>query len=59
MNPSYFPARSQPRHSAHPGYSTPPRALAAIRETIAANPDAEQVTYLADFIANSPRGIIK
>jgi UDP-N-acetylglucosamine acyltransferase len=36
-------------------------ALTAIRETIAAHPDteAEHVTYLADFIANSTRGIIK
>jgi UDP-N-acetylglucosamine acyltransferase len=34
-------------------------ALAAIRETITATPDAEHVAYLADFIANSQRGIIK
>ena len=36
-------------------------ALAAIRETLKATPapDAEHVTYLADFIANSTRGIIK
>jgi UDP-N-acetylglucosamine acyltransferase len=36
-------------------------ALAAIRETLTAIPpaDAEHVTYLADFIANSTRGIIK
>ena len=32
-------------------------ALAAIRETLAASD--EHVTYLADFIANSTRGIIK
>jgi UDP-N-acetylglucosamine acyltransferase len=34
-------------------------ALAAIRETIAAGTAGEHVTYLADFIANSKRGIIK
>ena len=36
-------------------------ALAAIRETLSATPtaDSEHVTYLADFIANSTRGIIK
>jgi UDP-N-acetylglucosamine acyltransferase len=37
-------------------------ALAAIRATLAASPaspDTEPVTYLVDFIANSPRGIIK
>ncbi len=34
-------------------------ALAAIREKITAGESAEHVTYLADFIANSPRGIIK
>ena len=37
-------------------------ALAAIRATLAASPaspDTEPVAYLADFIANSPRGIIK
>ncbi|MCU1323298.1 MAG: acyl-(acyl-carrier-protein)--UDP-N-acetylglucosamine O-acyltransferase [Acidobacteriaceae bacterium] len=33
-------------------------ALAAIRETLAENPEAH-VAYLADFIANSTRGIIK
>jgi UDP-N-acetylglucosamine acyltransferase len=33
-------------------------ALAAIRETLAAEP-AQHVAYLADFIANSHRGIIK
>jgi UDP-N-acetylglucosamine acyltransferase len=34
-------------------------ALAAIRETIAAGAANEHVAYLADFIANSQRGIIK
>jgi UDP-N-acetylglucosamine acyltransferase len=34
-------------------------ALAAIRESLATNPEAEHVAYLADFIANSERGIIK
>ena len=34
-------------------------ALAAIREKIAAGEFGEHATYLADFIANSPRGIIK
>jgi UDP-N-acetylglucosamine acyltransferase len=34
-------------------------ALAAIRKTIAAGNAGEHVTYLADFIANSERGIIK
>ncbi len=37
-------------------------ALAAIRATLAASPEAPEtahVTYLADFIANSHRGIIK
>jgi UDP-N-acetylglucosamine acyltransferase len=34
-------------------------ALAAIREKIASGEFGEHVTYLADFIANSPRGIIK
>jgi UDP-N-acetylglucosamine acyltransferase len=34
-------------------------ALAAIRETIAAGKSGEHVTYLANFIANSERGIIK
>jgi UDP-N-acetylglucosamine acyltransferase len=34
-------------------------ALAAIRETIAAGGAGEHVVYLADFIANSERGIIK
>jgi UDP-N-acetylglucosamine acyltransferase len=34
-------------------------ALAAIRATLAENSEAEHVTYLADFIANSTRGIIK
>ena len=34
-------------------------ALAAIRETIAAGNAGEHVAYLADFIANSQRGIIK
>jgi UDP-N-acetylglucosamine acyltransferase len=34
-------------------------ALAAIRETIAAGTEGEHVTYLADFISNSQRGIIK
>jgi UDP-N-acetylglucosamine acyltransferase len=34
-------------------------ALAAIRETIAAGNAGEHVAYLADFIANSERGIIK
>ena len=34
-------------------------ALAAIRETIASGNAGEHVAYLADFIANSERGIIK
>ncbi len=34
-------------------------ALAAIRETIASGAAGEHVAYLADFIANSQRGIIK
>ena len=34
-------------------------ALAAIRETIASGEAGEHVVYLADFIANSERGIIK
>jgi len=34
-------------------------ALAAIREKITTGEFGENVTYLADFIANSPRGIIK
>jgi UDP-N-acetylglucosamine acyltransferase len=34
-------------------------ALAAIREAIAAGTAGEHVAYLADFIANSARGIIK
>jgi UDP-N-acetylglucosamine acyltransferase len=34
-------------------------ALAAIRERITAGEFGEHSTYLADFIANSPRGIIK
>jgi UDP-N-acetylglucosamine acyltransferase len=34
-------------------------ALAAIRETIASGNAGEHVAYLADFIANSQRGIIK
>jgi UDP-N-acetylglucosamine acyltransferase len=34
-------------------------ALAAIREAIAAGAAGEHVAYLADFIANSQRGIIK
>jgi UDP-N-acetylglucosamine acyltransferase len=34
-------------------------ALAAIRETIASGAAGEHVLYLADFIANSERGIIK
>jgi UDP-N-acetylglucosamine acyltransferase len=34
-------------------------ALAAIRETIARGTAGEHVAYLADFIANSKRGIIK
>jgi len=34
-------------------------ALAAIRATLTESPDAEHVVYLADFIANSQRGIIK
>jgi UDP-N-acetylglucosamine acyltransferase len=34
-------------------------ALAAIREKITAGEFGEHATYLADFIANSPRGIIK
>ena len=34
-------------------------ALAAIRETIASGTAGEHVAYLADFIANSHRGIIK
>ena len=34
-------------------------ALATIRETIAAGNAGEHVAYLADFIANSQRGIIK
>jgi UDP-N-acetylglucosamine acyltransferase len=34
-------------------------ALAAIRETISAGNAGEHVTYLADFIAGSKRGIIK
>ncbi len=34
-------------------------ALAAIREKITAGDFGEHATYLADFIANSPRGIIK
>jgi UDP-N-acetylglucosamine acyltransferase len=34
-------------------------ALAAIRATLVEAPEAEHVTYLADFIANSQRGIIK
>jgi UDP-N-acetylglucosamine acyltransferase len=34
-------------------------ALAAIRATLIETPEAEHVTYLADFIANSQRGIIK
>ena len=34
-------------------------ALAAIRETIASGDAGEHVAYLADFIANSHRGIIK
>jgi len=40
----------------------PTDALAAIRATLADSPDpatAEPVAYLADFIANSHRGIIK
>ena len=34
-------------------------ALAAIRETLETNPEAEHVRYLADFIAASQRGIVK
>jgi UDP-N-acetylglucosamine acyltransferase len=34
-------------------------ALAAIRETVTAGTAGEHVAYLADFIANSARGIIK
>ena len=34
-------------------------AVAAIRKTLAETPDSEHVTYLADFIANSQRGVIK
>jgi UDP-N-acetylglucosamine acyltransferase len=34
-------------------------ALAAIRETIASGSAGEHVAYLADFVANSERGIIK
>jgi UDP-N-acetylglucosamine acyltransferase len=34
-------------------------ALAAIREKITSGEFGEHATYLADFIANSPRGIIK
>jgi UDP-N-acetylglucosamine acyltransferase len=34
-------------------------ALAAIRETIASGNAGEHVTYLADFIASSHRGVIK
>ena len=34
-------------------------AIAAIREKITAGEFGEHATYLADFIANSPRGIIK
>lgn len=34
-------------------------ALAAIRETLASGAAGEHVAYLADFIANSERGIIK
>ncbi len=34
-------------------------AVAAIRETIASGRAGEHVAYLADFIANSERGIIK
>jgi UDP-N-acetylglucosamine acyltransferase len=34
-------------------------ALAAIREKITSGEFSEHATYLADFIANSPRGIIK
>jgi UDP-N-acetylglucosamine acyltransferase len=34
-------------------------ALAAIRATLIETPEAEHVTYLADFIANSHRGVIK
>ena len=34
-------------------------ALASIRESLAAQPDAEHVAYLANFIASSERGIIK
>lgn len=34
-------------------------AVAAIRSTLSASADAEHVRYLVDFIANSPRGIIK
>ena len=34
-------------------------ALAAIRETITSGAVGEHVAYLADFIANSERGIIK
>jgi UDP-N-acetylglucosamine acyltransferase len=34
-------------------------ALAAIRATLVETPEAEHVTYLADFITNSQRGIIK
>jgi UDP-N-acetylglucosamine acyltransferase len=34
-------------------------AVAAIRERISSGEFGEHVTYLADFIANSPRGIIK
>ena len=42
-----------------PQSSTPPQALEAIRETIASGNAGEHVAYLADFIANSERGIIK
>jgi len=35
------------------------QALAAMRQTIAAGDAGEHVAYLADFIANSERGIIK
>ena len=34
-------------------------ALAAIRETLVGEAAAEHVAYLADFIASSPRGVIK
>jgi UDP-N-acetylglucosamine acyltransferase len=34
-------------------------ALAAIRATLTETPEAEHIQYLADFIANSTRGIIK